>query len=304
MLHWLSSKSDTFEAIGKDPAFGVYKMMISVTGEGKESQIVRNYSTEGGCAEDLCSTEEKDPATYASFGSGGLPNGSDAIKIEAGDASGLTAIWSSTMHVDNTSPYNLKITGAEVVGKTVNITEGPAEDQVTVEATEGSGSVPSSGIKSLRLQVGPEQIGGPEGGCSPGPCTAQAAWTLSNELDVLVKQFIAEEQNAVISAQLRWVKKARGRAPTSACMSHLGIALGADVVWICGHQAESSIAWCRLLLAVRMLLVPSLMVLLSERNGYAPALLRRLHFRLVNAMGGPASDPATPATTDRVRGVA
>ncbi|MGA8352793.1 MAG: hypothetical protein WB698_01320 [Solirubrobacteraceae bacterium] len=177
--HWLSSKSGAFEAIGKDPAFGVYKMVISVTGEGKTSEIVRNYS-EGGCEEHLCGGEEKDAATYASFSSG-PPNGNDAIKIEAGDASGLTASWSSTVHVDNSLPYNLKITGADVVGKTVNITEGPAGDQVTVEATQGSGSVPNSGIKSLRLQVGPEQIGVPEGSCSPGstPCTAKATWTLS-----------------------------------------------------------------------------------------------------------------------------
>jgi tripartite motif-containing protein 71 len=179
--HWLSKNSGAFEAIGKDPAFGVYKMVISITGEGKTSQIVRNYSSEGGCAENLCGAEEKDPATYASFGSSSPPNGNDAIKIEAGDASGLTAIWSSTVHVDNSSPYNLKITGANVVGKTVNITEGPAGDQVNVEATEGSGSVPSSGIKSLRLQVGPEEIGKAEGSCKAvvGPCTATATWDLS-----------------------------------------------------------------------------------------------------------------------------
>jgi hypothetical protein len=178
--HWLSSKSGAFEAIGKDPAFGVYKMVISITGENKTSQIVRNYASEGGCEENLCGAEPKYQAAYASFSSG-PPNGNDAIKIEAGDASGLTANWSSTVHVDNSLPYNLKITGADVVGKTVNITEGPAGDQVTVEATQGSGSVPNSGIKSLRLQVGPEQIGGPDGGCSPGsgPCTAKATWHLS-----------------------------------------------------------------------------------------------------------------------------
>ena len=65
--HWLSKNSGALEAIGKDPAFGVYKMIIAVTGEGKTSQIVRNYSSEGGCAENLCGLEVKQPLTYASF---------------------------------------------------------------------------------------------------------------------------------------------------------------------------------------------------------------------------------------------
>jgi RND superfamily putative drug exporter len=52
---------------------------------------------------------------------------------------------------------------------------------------------------------------------------------------------------------------------------------------------------------VRVLLAPSLMVFLGERNWYGPAPIRWLHSRLLSTIDGPLGDPTTPTTTDRVR---
>ncbi len=55
---------------------------------------------------------------------------------------------------------------------------------------------------------------------------------------------------------------------------------------------------------VRILLMPSLMVLLGKWNWYAPGPLRALHSRLIKATADPRHRPATPTTADRVRGAA
>jgi tripartite motif-containing protein 71 len=172
---WLGPKSGKLEAIGSDPAFGVAKLAVSIA--GAEHQVSREYALEGDCSGIICAPEGRQPLSYSSFGK--LPNGNDAIKIEAADASGLTAIWSSTVHVDNTPPHGLAVTGADVHGETISITEGQAGDQITVEATDGEGGVPSSGIAALGVEIDEHAVGSEQGHCAPGPCTAKATWTLN-----------------------------------------------------------------------------------------------------------------------------
>jgi hypothetical protein len=174
---WFSLNNGALEAIGSDPAFGVANMKVTIENGGKSSSVAYNYASEG-CKGIYCASPQQSPLTYNNFPAG-VPEGNDKIKIEAGDASGLTAIWSSSIHVDNKPPHEPVLTGADVHEKTVNITEGPAGDQITVEAADGEGSVESAGIKHIGIWVDDKQEGGYEGSCAPGPCTAKATWILN-----------------------------------------------------------------------------------------------------------------------------
>jgi hypothetical protein len=174
---WFGPHNGGLEAIGSDPAFGVATLKTTITNGSSESSVSREYAKEGDCTGIRCAAEEGQSLDYENF-PGGLPNGKDTIKIEASDASGLTAIWTSTVDVDNTPPHGLMVTGADVEGETINITEGQAGDQITVEATDGEGGVPSSGIRDLGVEV--DKVGkGEHGYCAPGPCTGKATWTLN-----------------------------------------------------------------------------------------------------------------------------
>jgi YD repeat-containing protein len=171
---WFGSKSGELEAIGSDPAFGVARLSVLIA--GAEHDVSREYAQEHACTGIICGPKQSQQLSYNNFGK--LPDGNDEIKIEAADASGLTAIWTSTVHVDNTPPHGLAVTGANVKGETINITEGPEGDQVAVEATDGESGVPSSGVRSLGVEVDGVSKG-EQGSCSAGPCTAKATWTLN-----------------------------------------------------------------------------------------------------------------------------
>jgi YD repeat-containing protein len=175
---WFGPNNGALEIMGTDPAFGVSKLEVTIEGGGKSSSVTREYAKEGYCTGILCVSEEKQMLTYNSFPAG-IPNGVDKITIEASDASGLEAIWSSSVDVDAEAPSKPTVSGADVHEKEVNITEGPAGDQITVEAADGEGSVTSAGIKHLGIWIDGIQHEGYEGSCSRGPCTAKATWTLN-----------------------------------------------------------------------------------------------------------------------------
>lgn len=175
---WFGPNNGALEIIGSDPAFGVSQLKVTIEGGGKSSSVTREYAKEGYCSGILCYPEEKQMLTYSSFPAG-IPNGVDKITIEASDASGLTAIWSSSVDVDAEAPSKPTVSGSDVHEKEVNITEGPAGDQITVEARDGEGSVPSSGIKHMGIWIDGVQHEGYEGSCARGMCTAKATWTLN-----------------------------------------------------------------------------------------------------------------------------
>ena len=90
------------------------------------------------------------------------------------DGVGLQATGSATIKVDNASPHGIKVLG---LGSGNEISE--SAHVLVVEATDGSGSTPSSGVKSIAVTVDGREIGKPQGSCPKGPCTASGEWEIN-----------------------------------------------------------------------------------------------------------------------------
>ncbi len=107
---------------------------------------------------------------------GELPDGEDTVEATVQDGVGLTATATGKVRIDNIAPHNLVLTGLPTGNE---IGETPVS--VRVEATDGAGTTPSSGVKSIALAVDGHEIGTPAGHCvaGAGPCTASAEWSLN-----------------------------------------------------------------------------------------------------------------------------
>jgi RHS repeat-associated protein len=113
-----------------------------------------------------------EPLTYSLSG---LPDGKDTVEVEVENATGETATTTGTVLMDSTPPHNITLSG---LGSGNQI--GEYEDShFKVEVTDGSGSTPSSGVKSIAVAVDGREIGKPEGSCSSGPCTASGEWEIN-----------------------------------------------------------------------------------------------------------------------------
>jgi streptogramin lyase len=69
------------------------------------------------------------------------------------------------------------LTGLPSKGEELEL--GEVEGHIKVEATDGEGSVPSSGVKSIELYLDGKEVGKPNGSCAVGPCTASGEWSLN-----------------------------------------------------------------------------------------------------------------------------
>ncbi len=103
-----------------------------------------------------------------------MPEGEDKVEGKVEDATGLSATATGTVKIDDSPPHSMTVSG---LGSGDEI--GEAEYTVTAEATDGSGSTPSSGVASIAVAVDGREIGSPHGSCSLGPCTASGAWTIN-----------------------------------------------------------------------------------------------------------------------------
>jgi RHS repeat-associated protein len=170
---WASTSSGEWgvSATGTDPGLGVQSLTSSSPGAAKWGS-----TWAGWCSGAQCHTPTT--GTFALKGSlESLPEGEDSVEVKVKDPVGLEGSTGSyKVKIDSAPPHNLTLTGltngAELGG-------GPTT--LKAEATDGSGSTPSSGIKSLAIAVDGRQVGSPEGSCSvpTGPCTAKAEWSLS-----------------------------------------------------------------------------------------------------------------------------
>lgn len=119
---------------------------------------------------------------------GTWPNGEDKVNATVEDAVGLRAEATGVVKVDNTHPYEIHLVGLQ------NNELGFGRDRLQVTAREGSGSTPSSGIKSIGLWIDGREVGEENGSCSPGPCTATGEWVLNGS------GFAAGENSVIMQA--------------------------------------------------------------------------------------------------------
>ncbi len=169
---WLGPASNSaFEVWAKDPGIGISYLGI-VTGG---SVIKHAFLEEGLCSGVMCRPEVTEPVAYNSK----MGDGRDGVEVVTENATpgGFGPVERATVKVDGTSPYNLKLAGLPANGE---LDERPYH--LTAEATDGSGTTESSGVKSIELAVdGREVGGGKSGSCEPGPCVAAGEWTLDAE---------------------------------------------------------------------------------------------------------------------------
>lgn len=146
---------------------------------GWEHWTEKSMSTEGLCSGIQCPSEVAESLGYTSV----LPDGEPTIGLD-----GWNAMYDShakenepeaqrhhTVKVDSTPPHNVVITGLPA-GNEI----GAGEYHIKAEATDGSGTTPSSGVKSITLEIDGKVIGSPSGSCEveKGPCTAHAEWAI------------------------------------------------------------------------------------------------------------------------------
>ena len=170
---WLGPNSGAIELHAHDSGLGI--SYASIGGGGTWFEKFPVYE-DGECQGVQCAFEFSKKFKYNST----LPDGEDAIEATACDAADQPAqcgYGKDWIKVDGTAPHGITVTGLPA-SNTISKGQYPLK----IEATDGSGSTPSSGVKSIAVSVdgGPE-IGKQAGYCSPGPCTASGEWQLNTE---------------------------------------------------------------------------------------------------------------------------
>jgi YD repeat-containing protein len=181
---WIGPRSPgAFEFESKDAGLGVSGTAVEVYKTSKwETALSKNYLTEEfACSGIQCSPAQHEVVTYGQLG-GYLANGEDKIRVSAHDPMEHTSSTEhgegeATLKVDTEAPHGITLTGLTSKGGEYQL--GEVEAHVKAEATDGTGSVPSSGIKSLSLYVDGKEVGKAAGSCSRGPCTASAEWPIN-----------------------------------------------------------------------------------------------------------------------------
>jgi hypothetical protein len=105
----------------------------------------------------------------------GLPDGEDTVEVKVENATGETAATTGKVLMDSTAPHSITLSG---LGSGNQIGEYEHR-HVKIEATDGSGSTPSSGVKSIAIAIDGREIGKAQGSCPKGPCTASGEWELN-----------------------------------------------------------------------------------------------------------------------------
>jgi RHS repeat-associated protein len=173
---WIGPNSGNgFELHAKDPGVGISYFNIKAgLGESfftETNNYIENYECTGGVQ---CPPEVNKGYGYES----GMPDGEDNLEAYVKDAATLEAhLATQKIKVDNEAPYNITLSG---LPSNHEIDEGQ-HVALKASATDGTSPTPSSGIASIMLDVDGQAVSGPQGGCSKGPCTGNAEWTLSAE---------------------------------------------------------------------------------------------------------------------------
>jgi len=184
--HWLSPSIGAVEFKSHDNGLGVSEASYEAEGEGGgwkySSSFAKNYLTNSAaCTGVQCGPEQHEVLTYSSF-DGLLGNGEHKIRVAARDP--LEGTWSKehgegeiVVKVDSKAPHNLTVSGLPSNGGELEL--GEVEAHLKLEATDGEGTTPSSGVASLKLGIDGKEVGRPAGFCPLGPCTASAEWSIN-----------------------------------------------------------------------------------------------------------------------------
>jgi streptogramin lyase len=169
---WIGPNSGAIELMAKDSGIGVAKTTVAFN--AFTPFYTKNYQDEGGaCVGVQCLPEEREVLTYAQLQT--VYEGEQLLRVSANDAFEHT---SSSEHgegeheigIDATPPHGIAVSGLPSSGEELEL--GEVEGHIKVEATDGEGSVKSSGIKSITVGIDGRELPKPSASCPLGPCTA------------------------------------------------------------------------------------------------------------------------------------
>jgi tripartite motif-containing protein 71 len=204
---WLGPHSGAFEVQAKDPGLGLEYYRVVTSGWAN----VREYFALGECVGVQCPPYIDQPYIYEA----GMHDGEPGFEALAVDPVGLYAHIepnNQKIKVDATPPHAIKVSGFQ------NGSELPmGETHLKVEATDGSGSTKSSGIKSIKVSVDGHEVAGTAASCSLGPCSA------TTELTLAARNYSSGTHSLVVSAmdnasnltQEEFTFRVHGAAPVS-----------------------------------------------------------------------------------------
>ncbi len=196
---WIGPKYGAFEFTAADEGLGIAETNVEYhSSSGWERFGGTNYQSESGnflsksgCIGVQCESPQSAANTYLSLKNGigkYLPDGEDKIRVVARSPEPYTSSdeygeGEETLKVDATPPHNITVSGLTSGPEGFEL--GEVEAHIKAEASDGSGTTKSSGMKSIALYVDGREAGNAAGSCSIGPCTASAAWSLNgSELGV------------------------------------------------------------------------------------------------------------------------
>ena len=164
---WLGPHSGAFEVKAADPGLGLELYRVLTGGWGDW----RFYYADGECVGVQCPPYRNQKYNYKA----GMPNGEPGFEAFTIDPVGLYAdVYPQVIKVDAAPPHEIKLTGLQ------NGSELPlGESKLKVEATDGSGTTKSSGLKSITIKVDGAAVAASGASCSPGPCGATTEFTLA-----------------------------------------------------------------------------------------------------------------------------
>jgi YD repeat-containing protein len=195
---WLGPKQGAFEVTDHDVGLGVKAEKFGLAPCAHSCSLTEYASGPTSCEGIQCAPEQHTVFTYeslkkeAQYSEGKIdpffqsekgypgPNGELEFRYSADDAAEHT--WSSeygegqvTLKVWAEPPHDFQLSGINIKEE---LSGNEAHPVVEVSSGERGGSL-SPGIRSLELFLDGKQLGSTASGCSPGPCTARAEWTIN-----------------------------------------------------------------------------------------------------------------------------
>jgi RHS repeat-associated protein len=180
---WIGPNANGMQVTASDPGVGVYGWKFSSPGSPEWKGEAEGCGTGAICAPKVTTdfTYKGFAAQTNQYGEWGtnpgahekLAEGNQTVEMTAYDSMGLASgTLVGHVKVDATPPHSLALEGLPSV-------VGEHSYPVTTSATDGSGSVESSGVASIKIAVDGRELGSTGGYCSPGPCTGTGSWVLN-----------------------------------------------------------------------------------------------------------------------------
>jgi RHS repeat-associated protein len=176
---WISERFTDYAGLdGSDPGVGIQRISWRSPNDSSWGGESVDKPADGAAQMHECEEAKCGGSPQLVSGLGELPEGEDQVEGTVEDAVGLKASATATVKVDRSPPY-----GVALVGMPPNNELGFGHDRVEVTASDGSGTTPAAGVRSIKLYIDGQRIGGTSGSCSApaGPCTATAEFEVNGE---------------------------------------------------------------------------------------------------------------------------